>query len=61
MLSSLVKDPVTSANDLDHDPDMIYHWAHQWRMEFNPDPTKQATENFFSCEKKKCQSSAVNF
>ena len=60
MLSSLVKDPVTSANDLDHDPDMIYHWAHQWRMEFNPDPTKQATENFFSCEKK-CQSSAIHF
>ena len=29
MLFSLVKDPVTSANDLNHDLDMIYQWAHQ--------------------------------
>ena len=52
MLFSLVKDPVTSANDLNHDLDMIYQWAHQWKMEFNPDPTKQATEILFSCKKK---------
>ena len=60
MLFSLVKDPVTSAHDLNRDLDMIYQWAHQWKMEFNPDPTKQATEILFSC-KKKCQSPAVNF
>ena len=60
MIFSLVKDPVTSANDLNHDLDMIYQWVHQWKMEFNPDPTEQTTEIFFSC-KKKCQSSAVNF
>ena len=52
MLFSLVKDPVTSANDLNHHLDMIYEWAHQWKMEFNPDPTKQATEILFSCKKK---------
>ena len=23
----------------------------QWKMEFNPDPTKQATEVLFSCKK----------
>ena len=45
---SLVKDPVTSANDLNHDLDMVYQWAHQWKLEFNPDPTKQATEILFS-------------
>ena len=28
MLFSIVKDPVTSANDLNHDLDMIYQWAH---------------------------------
>ena len=33
-------------------PILIFlHWAHQWKMEFNPDPTKQATEVLFSCKK----------
>ena len=26
-------------------------WAYQWKLEFNPDPTKQATEVLFSCKK----------
>ena len=26
-------------------------WAYQWKMEFNPDPTKQPTEVLFSCKK----------
>ena len=30
--------------------DVIYQWAHQWKLEFNPDPTKQATEALFSCK-----------
>ena len=51
MLFSIVKDPVIFSNDLNHDLDIIYHWDHQWKMEFNPDPTKQATEIFFSCKK----------
>ena len=51
MLFSIVKDPVTSANDLNHDLDMIYQWAQQWKMECNPDPIKQATEVLFSCKK----------
>ena len=25
--------------------------AYQWKLEFNPDPTKQATEVLFSCKK----------
>ena len=25
-------------------------WAHQWKLEFNPDPLKQATEVLFSCK-----------
>ena len=49
MLVSIVKDPGISANDLNHDLDVIHQWAHQWKLEFNPDPTKQATEVFFSC------------
>ena len=26
-------------------------WAHPWKLEFNPDPFKQATEVLFSCKK----------
>ena len=51
MLFSIVNDPLISANDLNHDLDLIGQWAHQWKMEFNPDPTKQATEVLFSCKK----------
>ena len=51
MLFSIVKDPTISANNLNHDLDIIQQWAYQWKMEFNPDPTKQATEVLFSCKK----------
>ena len=43
MLYSIVNDPVTSANDLNHDLKVINQWAYQWKMEFNPDSSKQAT------------------
>ena len=45
-----MNDPALSANDLNHDLDIIRQWAHQWKLEFNPDPTKQATEVLFSCK-----------
>ena len=51
MLFSIVNNPVISATDLNHDLDIIYQWAHQWKMEFNPDPSKQANEVLFSCKK----------
>ena len=51
MLFSIVKDPTISANNLNHDLDTICQWAHQWKMEFNPDPSKQANEVLFSCKK----------
>ena len=51
MLFSIVKDPIISTNDLNHDLSIIQKWAYQWKMEFNPDPTKQATEVLFSCKK----------
>ena len=46
MLFSIVKNPEISANDLNHDLDAIY----QWKLEFNPDPSKQATEVLYSCK-----------
>ena len=42
-LFSIVNDPVISANELDQDVKVINQWAYQWKMEFNPDPNKQAT------------------
>ena len=50
MLFSNVKDPAISADELNHDLDIIRQWAYQWKMEFNPDPNKQA-EVLFSCKK----------
>ena len=51
MFFSRVKDPVISADDLNHDLDIICQWAYQWKIEFNPDPSKQATEVLFSYKK----------
>ena len=50
MLFSIVKYPKISANDLNQDLDVIHQWANQWKLEFNPDPNKQATEVLFSCK-----------
>ena len=47
-LFSIVKDPTTSAPELNHDLDVISLWARQWKMSFNPDPTKQAVQVSFS-------------
>ena len=36
---------------LNHNLDVIHQWTHQWKLEFNPGPTKQATEVLFSRKK----------
>ena len=38
----------TSANNLNKDLERISKWATQWKMNFNPDTTKQAQEVIFS-------------
>ena len=48
MLYSIIRDPSISATELNHDLDIISIWAHQWKMSFNPEPTKQAVEIIFS-------------
>ena len=53
MLFSIVNNPQNSANDLNDDLSVIHQWAYQWKMNFNPDPSKQATEVLFSCKKNK--------
>ena len=47
-LFSSILDPNITANDLNNDLDKIKDWAFNWRMEFNPDPLKQATEILFT-------------
>ena len=49
-LFTVVQNPNTAANDMNHDLELIKQWAHQWRMSFNPDPQKQAVEIIFSKE-----------
>ena len=51
-LFSIVCDPLLSAEELNHDLDLINRWAHQWKMCFNPDPTKPAEEILFSRKQK---------
>ena len=48
---TVVNDPHKAARDLNHDLNLIKLWAHNWRMTFNPDPTKQAVEVIFSKKK----------
>ena len=47
-LFSVIHDTQTSANDLNKDLKIINNWAFQWKMNFNPDPAKQAHEVIFS-------------
>ena len=48
-----VRDVEESQTQLMNDLDKITNWARQWKMEFNPDITKQAIEVIFSHKKKK--------
>ena len=50
-LFTIVHNPDQPASDMNHDLDIIKSWAHNWRMIFNPDPTKQAVEVTFSIKK----------
>ena len=47
-LFSKVFDITKSVNDLNSDLEKISHWAYQWKVQFNPDPSKQANEVIFS-------------
>ena len=51
-LFSIIRDPIISASELNHDLELISKWAAQWKMSFNPDPTKPAEEILFSVKRK---------
>ena len=50
-LFSVAHDLNTSASDINNDLKLISDWAFQWKMSFNPDPSKQAQEIIFSTKK----------
>ena len=47
-LFSVIDDPIESSIALNNDLRKIQQWAYQWKMAFNPDPSKQAQEVIFS-------------
>ena len=47
-LFSVVNNASVSASRLNNDLVKIRDWAFNWKMSFNPDPTKQAKEVIFS-------------
>ena len=47
-LFSKVYDIYKSASNLNYDLEKISYWAYQWKMQFNPDPSKQANQVIFS-------------
>ena len=48
-----VHNAYTTAKELNNDLVKISRWAYQWKMSFNPDPSKQAQEVIFSRKTKK--------
>ena len=60
-LFSVVHSINGSCSDLNNDLIKIGNWAHQWKMSFNPDPTKQAQEVIFSRKKKKVKHPDIFF
>ena len=52
-LFSVIYDSQTSANVLNKASERLQNWAFQWKMNLNPDPTKQAQEVIFSRKIKK--------
>ena len=60
-LFSEVRDINTSAAHLNNDLRRISNWAFQWKMSFNPDPSKQAQEVIFSHKLQKISHPSVYF
>ena len=47
-LFSIVHDPNATANNLNNNLAKINDWSYQWKMNLNPDPSKQIQEVLFS-------------
>ena len=60
-LFSVVHDISTSASNINNDLMLISNWVFQWKMSFNPDPSKQAQEKIFSRKKMKSSHPSMYF
>ena len=60
-LFSIVQNVNTSVSHLNSDLSKISKWAFQWKMSFNPDPSKQAQEFIFSCKIQKTCHPSIYF
>ena len=60
-LSSIIHNTNTSTSKLNNDLNKIKNWAIQWKMNFNPDPSKQAQEVIFSRKLQKTNHNQVYF
>ena len=56
-----VRDVAETQSQLMDDLNTITNWARQWKMEFNPDITKQAIEVIFSHKKNKPDHPPLSF
>ena len=48
LLFSTVTDPSVTVNEINNDLHNISIWAYQWKMNFNPDTSRQAQKVIFS-------------
>ena len=60
-LFSAVSDINVTANQMNSDLTLINEWAFKWKMQFNPDPSKQAQEVLFSRKIKNVCHPNLNF
>ena len=59
--TSKIIDTRNSQNTLNSDLKGVKDWAYQWKMQFNPDPKKQASEFIFSRKSNTCTKPPVTF
>ena len=61
LLFSVIRNKHLSVQTLNENLNKINHWAFQWKMNFNPDPSKQAQEVIFSRKLQKSVYPALHF
>ena len=61
LVFNVVSDTDISAEVLNQDLRAVQDWAYQWKMSFNPDPTKQAEQVIVSTKASKVEHPAIYF
>jgi len=60
-LFSLILNQIRCSIELNSDMQKVSEWAHQWKMSFNPDPSKQAVEVYFTRRRNPPDPPEINF